>query len=178
MAPVRMPPDLALKQRISESIFLVQGMPLALTLPRGAGLPTGIDDPKRTFVIESPRPRVLLADDNTGILLAFDRLLRSSCDVVGRVSDGAALLDAISTLQPDVVVLDLFMPEIDGLETYSRIFQLAPRAKIVVVTAADDESLKEQVLSAGASAFVAKPRVVDDLLPAIQRVLAKSASTV
>ena len=105
---------------------------------------------------ERRRPRVLLADDNAGILLAFDRLLRSACDVVGRVSDGGALLDAATTLQPDVVVLDLFMPNIEGLETYSRILQL----------------------SAGASAFVAKPRVVDELLPAIQRVLAKSASTV
>jgi DNA-binding NarL/FixJ family response regulator len=55
---------------------------------------------------------------------------------------------------------------------------VAPQTKIVVVTAADDESIKEQVLSAGASAFVTKPRVVDDLLPAIQRVLAKSGSTV
>ncbi len=127
---------------------------------------------------ESRRPRVLLADDNAGILLAFDRLLRSACDVVGRVSDGGALLDAATTLQPDVVVLDVFMPNIAGLETYSRILQLAPQTKIVVVTAADDESIKEQALSAGASAFVAKTRVVDELLPAIQRVLAKSASTV
>ena len=173
-----MPPDLVLNQRISESIFLVQGMPIALTLPLAAGLPAGINDPKRTFVIESRRPRVLLADDNAGILLAFDRLLRSSCDVVGRVSDGDALIDAITTLQPDIVILDLFMPEIEGLETYSRILQLAPQTKIVVVTAADDESIEEQVLSAGAAAFVTKPRVVDDLLPAIQRVLAKSASTV
>jgi two-component system, NarL family, response regulator NreC len=129
-------------------------------------------------VTERPRPRVLLADDNLGILQAFGRLLRSSCEVVGRVSDGGELFDAITTLQPDVVILDLFMPKIEGLETYSRILQLAPRTKIVVVTAADDESIKEQVLSAGASAFVAKPRVVDDLLPAIQRVLAKSASAV
>jgi DNA-binding NarL/FixJ family response regulator len=97
---------------------------------------------------------------------------------VGRVSDGDALIDAITTLQPDIVILDLFMPEIEGLETYSRILQVAPQTKIVVVTAADDESIKEQVLSAGASAFVTKPRVVDDLLPAIQRVLAKSGSTV
>jgi DNA-binding NarL/FixJ family response regulator len=129
-------------------------------------------------VTKSERPRVLLADDNAGILVAFDRLLSSSCDVVGRVSDGVALIDAVTTLQPDVVVLDLFMPMIDGLEIYSHIHRVAPQAKIVVVTAADDESIRTQALSAGASAFVPKPRVVDDLLPTIQRVIAKSTSTV
>jgi DNA-binding NarL/FixJ family response regulator len=129
-------------------------------------------------VTKSERPRVLLADDNAGILVAFDRLLSSSCDVVGRVSDGVALLDAVTALQPDVVIVDLFMPMIDGLETYSRIHRLAPRTKIVVVTAADDDSIRERALSAGASAFVPKPRVVDDLLPAIESVIAKSSSTV
>ena len=124
------------------------------------------------------RPRVLLADDNAGILVAFERLLSASCDVVGRVSDGDALIDAVTTLQPDVVVVDLFMPKIEGLGTYSHINQVAPRTKIVVVTAADDESIRENALRAGASAFVPKPRVVDDLLPAIQRVIAKSTSTV
>jgi DNA-binding NarL/FixJ family response regulator len=120
------------------------------------------------------RPRVLLADDNAGILVAFARLLKSSCDVVGQVSDGGALIEAISALQPDVVVVDLFMPKIDGLETYSRISQLAPQTKIVLVTAADDDSIRERALSAGAAAFVSKPRVVDELLPAIQSVMAKS----
>lgn len=127
---------------------------------------------------KSERPRVLLADDNAGILVAFERLLSSSCDVVGRVSDGVALLDAVTALQPDVVVVDLFMPMIDGLETYSRILRLVPQTKIVVVTAADDDSIRERALSAGASAFVPKPRVVDDLLPAIRGVIAKSSSTV
>jgi DNA-binding NarL/FixJ family response regulator len=70
------------------------------------------------------------------------------------------------------------MPMIDGLETYSRILRLVPQTKIVVVTAADDESIREKALSAGASAFVPKPRVVDDLLPAIRGVIAKSSSTV
>jgi DNA-binding NarL/FixJ family response regulator len=67
------------------------------------------------------------------------------------------------------------MPNIDGLTTYSRIRQLAPQTKIVVVTAADDEFLREKALDAGASAFVPKPRVVEDLLPAIRSVIASSA---
>jgi DNA-binding NarL/FixJ family response regulator len=130
---------------------------------------------ERTFVTESARPRVLLADDYAGILVALDRLLRPSCEVVAHVTDGSALLDTITTLQPDVVVVDLFMPNIDGLTTYSRIRQLAPQTKIVVVTAADDEFLREKALDAGASAFVPKPRVVEDLLPAIRSVIASSA---
>ena len=114
------------------------------------------------------RPRVLLADDYDKILVALDRLLKPSCDVVGHVTDGSALVDAITTLHPDVVVVDLFMPNVDFLTTYAELRRVAPETKIVVVTAADDDSIRDQALQAGASAFVPKHRVVDDLLPAIQ----------
>jgi DNA-binding NarL/FixJ family response regulator len=127
-------------------------------------------------VTESRRPRVLLADDYKKILVAFERLLKSSCDIVAHVTDGNVLVDTIATLQPDVVVVDLFMPNVDPQTTYSRIKQLAPDTKIVVVTAAEDDSLRNLALRAGAAAFVPKHRVVDDLVPAIERAIAKSTA--
>ena len=120
------------------------------------------------FFVSSPRPRVLLADDNAGILNAFERLLTPSCDVVGCVTDVGALFDAASRLQPDVIVVDLFMPTHDGLDTCRHLRGVMPHAKIVVVSGADDASTRTRVLKAGASAFVSKMKVVDDLLPAIQ----------
>lgn len=122
------------------------------------------------------RPRVLLADDYPKILVALDRLLKPSCEVVGHVTDGGALVDAITTLHPDVVVIDLFMPNVDFLTTYARLRQIAPELKIVVVTAEDDDSIREQALLAGASAFVPKDRVVDDLLPAIHSCVGGSSA--
>ncbi len=136
----------------------------------GSGLPCGVT---RLLVTEIPRPRVLLADDYPKILVALDRLLKPSCEVVGHVTDGSVLVDAITTFHPDVVVIDLFMPNVDFLTTYARLRQVAPETKIVVVTAADDDSIREQALQAGASAFVPKHRVVDDLLPAIQNCLGR-----
>jgi len=115
-----------------------------------------------------PRPRVLLADDDPGILNAFKRLLTPSCDVVGSFTDVGALLDAASRLRPDVIVVDLFMPTGEGPETCRHLRGVIPDAKIVVVTGADDASTRNKALRSGASAFVSKMRAADDLLPAIQ----------
>jgi len=72
------------------------------------------------------RPRVLVADDYVGLHLAFERLLAPSCEVVGCVADGDALAEAVARLQPDVVVLDLFIPPSNGLEMCRHIKQGAP----------------------------------------------------
>ena len=102
------------------------------------------------------------------MLHAFERLLTPSCDVVGTFTDVGALVDAASSLQPDVIVIDLFMPTHDGLEACRHLKEVIPQAKIVVVTGADDASTRTRVLQAGASAFVSKMQAADDLVPAIQ----------
>jgi DNA-binding NarL/FixJ family response regulator len=117
--------------------------------------------------VSSPRPRVLLADDDAGILNAFERLLTPSCDVVGTVTDVGTLVDAASRLQPDVIVIDLFGPTHEGLEACRHLREVVPQAKIVVVTAATDASTRNKVFRAGASAFVSKMQAADELLPAI-----------
>ena len=121
------------------------------------------------------RPRVLLADDHPGILRAFQRLLEPSCEVVGCVTDGVALLAAATSLNPDVIVLDVAMPSLDGLAACGRIKRTTPRSKVVVVTAANDAAIREEAFTAGASGFVLKHRVVEDLHSAIQRALEEDA---
>jgi DNA-binding NarL/FixJ family response regulator len=113
-------------------------------------------------------PRVLLADDHDGILAALERLLAPSCDVVGRARDGVAVVDAAIRLRPDVIVLDLNMPAMHGLDACRRIRAEAPETAIVLLTAVDDPAVREKALEAGASAFVRKDRVAVALVPAIR----------
>ena len=115
-----------------------------------------------------PRPRVLLADDYVGLLTAWRRLLEPSCEIVGSVRDGRALLAAAAALTPDVIVADLSMPEVNGLEACRRIKHASPQTKIVLVTAGGDEWVAQAAFRAGASAFVLKHVAADDLLTAIQ----------
>ena len=116
------------------------------------------------------RPRVLLADDYVGLLTAWRRLLEPSCEVVGTVRNGRALLDAAMALTPDVVVADLSMPEVGGLEACKQIKQTRPETKVILVTAGGDEWVARAAFRAGASGFVLK-HAADDLLTAIQTVM-------
>ncbi len=112
----------------------------------------------------------MLADDYVGLLTAWKRLLEPSCEVVGTVRDGRALLDAARELTPDVVVADLAMPEIGGIEACKQIKQARPDTKVILVTAGGDEWVARAAFRAGASGFVLK-HSADDLLTAIQTVL-------
>src|SRR5215471_1049824 len=114
-------------------------------------------------------PRVVLADDYDGIRTALTRLLTPVCEVVGHVSDGAELFDVIECLRPDIVILDLNMPGIDGLDACRHIKATAAAVDVIICTAANDTNLRSDALQAGASAFVVKFRVADDLIAAIQR---------
>jgi DNA-binding NarL/FixJ family response regulator len=119
---------------------------------------------------DARRIRVLIADDYVSLHAALTRLLTTSmpCDVVGRAYDGREAIDAARQLQPDVVVLDLMMPGMNGLDACREIKSVAPGARIVVLTAEDDAELRAQAIEAGAAALVPKYRVASDLIPAIQ----------
>jgi DNA-binding NarL/FixJ family response regulator len=120
---------------------------------------------------DATRPRVLLADDHAEVLRALARLLRSACEIVGTVMDGDELFDAAERLAPDVVVIDLNMPGLSGLENCRRIKNALPQAQVIIVTAANDEEIGQEALRCGASAFVFKPRMVEDLLDAIEKAM-------
>jgi DNA-binding NarL/FixJ family response regulator len=117
---------------------------------------------------ETRRPQVLLADDYPSLNSALTRLLTSACDVVGQAVDGLEAVESARRLQPDVVVLDVLMPGLNGLDACRAIKSAAPRAHVIVITAADDADLLAQALEAGAAALIHKFRVATDLLPAIQ----------
>ena len=115
------------------------------------------------------RPRVLLADDYPGMVTAVARLLSLDCEVVGTVADAGALLESAQRLQPDLIVLDLNLPDLSGLEVCRQITQAHPQTKIIVFTAVTDPEVRQRSLAVGASAFVSKLGPVTDLLSAIQR---------
>jgi CheY-like chemotaxis protein len=119
-------------------------------------------------VAEGARPRILLADDHPEILRAFQRLLEPGFEVVSRVTDGLALLEEATRLKPDAIVLDLSMPGLNGVEACSRLRVASPRSKVIIVTASNDEEIRQATFCRGASAFVLKQRAASDLIGAIQ----------
>jgi two-component system NarL family response regulator len=110
---------------------------------------------------------VLLADDYPGIVDALTRLLAQDCEVVESVADGRALLLAARRHQPDVIVLDLNLPHVHGLEACRLIRQRHPGIKVIMFTVESDPAIRQEALDAGATAFVSK-LAVDDLMAAIK----------
>jgi len=109
---------------------------------------------------------VLVADDHPEMRLRIAAVLGQACDVVGTAADGPSTLHAIAALQPDVVVLDVSMPKMSGLEVAERLRREGSPVRIVLCSAHDDEDFRLAAKSLGASAFVPKPRL-DELLAAI-----------
>jgi DNA-binding NarL/FixJ family response regulator len=115
------------------------------------------------------RPRVLVADDHAGVAKAISRLLSLDCDVVGSVADGRDVLDAARRLQPDIVVVDIDLPSVDGLEACRRITQTHPEMKVIVFTATNDPEVRQRSFEVGASAFVFKMAGDGELLSTVKR---------
>ena len=114
------------------------------------------------------RPRVLLVDDHPGIVEALGRVLSPACDVVGVIADGREVADAAARLQPVVIVVDLNLPDVDGLEVCRQITRHNPRVKVIVITAMGDDTARDEALAAGASGFFLKS-AANDLVVAIRR---------
>jgi len=117
------------------------------------------------------RPRVLLADDHRLLREAFVKLLESDCDVLGAVTDGRALLEAAAKLRPDVVVVDIAMPLLNGLDAARQLKRSMPSIKIIFLTVSEDPDLAAEAFRAGASAFLLKNSAASELLQAITDVM-------
>jgi len=115
------------------------------------------------------RPRVLVAEDHAEVAKAVCRVLALDCEVVGRVADGNAVLEAVQRLQPDVIVIDLNLPNVNGLEACRQIRHVNPQTKVIVFTAMDDPEIRQRSFEVGASAFVSKMAVDGDLLSTVKR---------
>jgi DNA-binding NarL/FixJ family response regulator len=115
---------------------------------------------------------VLLADDFPLFLERVSSVLEPAFEVVERVGDGQSLLEAATKLDPDLIVTDLSMPILNGLEAMKRLMESGCTAKIIFLTVNMDPDIVQASLAAGALAYVAKSQLATDLLPAIREALA------
>ena len=113
------------------------------------------------------RPRVLLADDHVMIAEGLKRLLAEEFELVGVVEDGRALVAAAKKLSPDVVVTDISMPHLNGIEAIHRMKRDNPDIKVVILTMHQNAAYARRALDAGASAFVVKHSAPAELVMAI-----------
>jgi DNA-binding NarL/FixJ family response regulator len=117
------------------------------------------------------RPRVLLADDHTLLLDAFQKLLADECEVVGTASNGRALVSAATELHPDIVVVDIAMPLLNGIDAARQLKRLLPSIRIIFLTMNEDADLAAEAFRAGASGYLLKRSAASELITAIREVL-------
>ena len=117
------------------------------------------------------RPRVLLADDHTKLLEAFQRLLTPACDIVGTVSDGRALLEAAPRLKPDVIVLDISMPLLNGLDACRQLQPRLPKTKWILLTVNEDPDVAVEAFRLGGLGYLLKSSAASELFLAIEKAM-------
>jgi DNA-binding NarL/FixJ family response regulator len=117
------------------------------------------------------RPRVLLADDHPAMLALTAAALTSEYLVVGSVGDGRTLLAEAERLNPDIIVLDIAMPRLDGIAAARQLRRSHQPARLVFLTVHEDANFARAALDAGGLGYVVKPRLASDLLPAIRAAL-------
>ena len=131
-------------------------------------LPTKVPEAR---IDREGRARVLIADDHRPMLDRIAALLGHEFSVVGAVRDGDELVAAAAQLRPDVIVLDISMPRVNGLEAAARIGASGTPPPIVCLTAHEEPDFMRAAWEAGALAYVTKIRLATDLLPAIRAAL-------
>jgi two-component system response regulator DegU len=117
------------------------------------------------------KTRVVLADDSSRILAAIKKLLSSQFDIVECALNGEQAVDAVMCLQPDLVVLDIVMPQLDGIQAARRLKQLGSTAKIIFVTGIEDPDYIKAASNLGSDGFVFKSSMRKDLALAITAAL-------
>jgi CheY-like chemotaxis protein len=127
--------------------------------------------PRDQRVVHLRKMRILLADDHRTLLELVRNLLEPTFEIVGRVEDGESLVEAAGQLQPDVIITDIAMPKLNGIEAAYRLKESGSSSKIVFLTAHGDPDFVQAALDTGALAFVNKVRMNSDLLIAIGEAL-------
>jgi DNA-binding NarL/FixJ family response regulator len=117
------------------------------------------------------RPRVLLADDHTLVLEGLRRLLESEFELLDSVEDGRALLEAAPRLQPDVILLDISMPLLNGIDAARQLRGRLPRVKLIFLTMHAEAEYVVEAFRAGASGYLLKRSAASELISAIRQVL-------
>jgi DNA-binding NarL/FixJ family response regulator len=117
-------------------------------------------------------PRVLLVDDNETILERASATLSPSFEIVGTAKNGPAAIDAVGALHPDIIVLDISMPGMNGFEVAGRLRRAGSSIPIVFLTIHDDEELVQAAMAAGGIGYVAKAMLASDLVVAVNEACA------
>ena len=117
------------------------------------------------------KPRIFLADDHAMLLDAFRRLLEQEFDIVGTASDGLELLESAPSLRPELVVIDLGLPLLSGLDAGRELKKLLPQTKILVVTVNEDSAVAEAVLGEWASGYLLKKCSGSELVKALREIV-------
>ena len=120
---------------------------------------------------EAKRPTVIIADDHPAVHPLLSRILRRELDVVENVFDGQALVEAVNRLCPDLVVVDIYMPVLDGIEAVKQIHARFPGLAVVFISTDAAEENIQRARLAGAHAFVQKALAAEELLPAARAAL-------
>lgn len=115
--------------------------------------------------------RVIIADDSPSMREALAALIGDEYRIVANVGDGEAAVAAVLRLAPDLVILDISMPNLDGIQAARRIKQCCPRVLLIFVSNHRHESYIEAAFDAGASGYVPKEIMMSELLPAVRQVL-------
>ncbi len=114
------------------------------------------------------RIRILLADDHEAVLDTVSRMLSREFDIVGTASDGQLLLDETERLQPELLVTDISMPLVNGIEAVRRLKEAGSQVKVVFLTIHNDADYAREAIAAGALGYVVKSRMASDLIDAIK----------
>lgn len=121
-----------------------------------------------------PQPQILIAEDDTEIRMALERILGYEGYATRSVGDGAAALEAIQDHRPDVIVLDVMMPYVDGLTVCRRLREHGDRTPVLMLTARHELSDRVEGLDAGADDYVAKPFELEELLARLRALLRRA----
>jgi DNA-binding NarL/FixJ family response regulator len=121
---------------------------------------------------ELSKARILLADDHPRFPEMAEHFLEAEFEIIGKVVDGQALLDDTIRLEPDVVVTDISMPVLNGIEAADKLKESGCKSRIVFLTVHTDPDFVRRCLSAGAFGYVVKSRIATELVPAVREALA------
>jgi DNA-binding NarL/FixJ family response regulator len=117
------------------------------------------------------RPRIVLADDHRMLREAFAQLLEADFDVVGQAADGRELITVAKDLRPDVIVLDIGMPQLNGLDAARQLRSSLPNVKLIFLTVSEDPDLAVEAFRLGASGYLLKNSAACELLQALEEAL-------
>jgi DNA-binding NarL/FixJ family response regulator len=117
------------------------------------------------------RPTILIAEDHAVVLEGFRKLLGQTYDIIGTVTDGQSLVKAVEELTPDLILVDLAMPRLNGLDAIERVMAIRPRARLIVLTMQEDPDTAAEAIRRGARGFVLKSSAPSELFQAIEEAL-------